>query len=159
MKILLTNNHLDSIGGTQTYTYALAKQLITLAHDVQYFTLQKGIISDKLEQDLGLKEKNRKSYDLILANHNSTIEKVWKLGPVFQTCHGIFPFLEQPSIFADFYISISQEVQDYLAKKNLCSAIIPNGIDCDIFYPSTSINKELRTVLSLCQSKEANERF
>ncbi|MDT0647436.1 UDP-glycosyltransferase [Zunongwangia sp. F260] len=159
MKILLTNNHLDSIGGTQTYTYALAKQLLTLGHDVQYFTLQKGIISDKLEQDLGLKEKNRKSYDLILANHNSTIEKVWKLGTVFQTCHGIFPFLEQPSIFSDFYISISQEVQEHLAKKNLSSVIIPNGIDCDVFYPTTPINKELRTVLSLCQSNDANEKI
>lgn len=159
MNILVATNHLDSIGGTETFTYYLIKELIQLGHNIEYFTLKKGIISDMIESNLNVKFLSSKRYDLILANHNSTIEKIWKLGPVIQTCHGIYPYLEQPSVFADLYISISQEVQQFLAQKGINSTIIPNGINCDIFFPSKPIRNKLTSVLSLCQSEVANGKL
>lgn len=159
MQILVTNNHLDRIGGTETYTYYLIKELIQQGCDVEYYTIQQGEISQKIENELDVKFLSKNKYDLILANHNSTIEKVWKRGPVIQTCHGIFPYLEQPSLFADIYVAISEEVQHYLSKKQIASFIIPNGIDCNTFFPTSPINKKLTNVLSLCQSENANKKI
>ena len=157
--ILVATNHLNSIGGTEIYTYYFIKELKRIGHDIEYFTLKKGIVSEKIEEELGVKEMRKTKYDLILANHNSTIEQIWKLGPIIQTCHGIFPYLEQPSVYADCFVAISQEVQQHLSQKGLPSFIIPNGINCEIFRPINPVNKTLTKVLSLCQSEVANTKI
>ena len=45
-----------------------------------------------------------------------------------------------------------EEVKDDFAEK-----IIKNGIDCNRFFPKNPINNQLTSVLSLCQSSEANK--
>jgi glycosyltransferase involved in cell wall biosynthesis len=156
MTILVANNHLINSGGSETFTYTLIKELIRRKYDVEYYTLIKGEFSKKMEIELGVNFKSKKKYDLILANHNSCVTALVGCGFIIQTCHGIFPDLEQPSPCANFHVSISQEVQNHLAMKSFISVVILNGIDTTKFYPKKEINNNISNVLSLCQSNEAN---
>ncbi|SDD28304.1 glycosyltransferase [Niabella drilacis] len=154
--ILIANNHLENLGGSETYTYALAEELKKQDFEVDYFTFQKGWVSDKLEADLGIKFRQKRRYDLILANHHTCVNHLRLRGFVIQTCHGIYPELEQPSPYANGYVAISQEVKEHLSQKNLPSKIILNGINVDRYKSETPLNSEVQTVLSLCHSEEAN---
>ncbi len=155
MNILVANNQLDNIGGTDNYTYAIIVELVRLGHNVEYFTFLRGKIAARIEA-LGVKFKSKRAYDLIIANHTSTVGYLHKNGYIIQTCHGILPELEQPSPFADTYVSISYEVQEHLRSKNIESTLIYNSIDCNRFSPQNKIHDSLTSVLSLCQSEEAN---
>ena len=154
--ILVANNHLEHLGGSETYTYALAEELKRQNFDVDYFTFSKGWVSRKLETDLGIKFRQKKRYDLILANHYTCVNHLRLRGFVIQTCHGIYPELEQPSPYANGYVAISQEVKDHLWQKQLPSKVILNGINIERYKSITPLHKEVQTVLSLCQSEEAN---
>ncbi|WP_370392213.1 UDP-glycosyltransferase [uncultured Winogradskyella sp.] len=95
-------------------------------------------------------------YDLILANHKTTVDKLYKKGFVIQTCHGIYPSLEQPNPKANGFVSISQEVQDHLGKLGFPSILVHNSINLERFKPKKNINRKLKSVLSMCHSEKAN---
>jgi glycosyltransferase involved in cell wall biosynthesis len=156
MRILVTNNQLDSIGGSETFTFTIIEELVRIGYQVEYFTFKKGFVSALIEEKLKVYFMSKPSYDLILANHNTTVEEVYKKGFTIQTCHGIFPKLEQPSSKADAYVAISQEVQNHLAEKDFPSILIHNSINLERFHPEKKVNKKLERVLSLCHSVEAN---
>ena len=155
MNILIANHHLKRTGGTENYTYALIAEMLRQGHDVEYFTFKKGYVSKKIEA-LGVRFMSRRHYDLILANHNTTIQLLYRRGFIIQTCHGMLPPLEQPSKYADAYVSVTREVHDHLQKKGVTSTVIHNGIDCRRFLPVRELSSRLTSVLSLCQSDEAN---
>ena len=155
MNILVANNHLRKTGGTENYTYALALQLKKLGHTVEYFTLSKGEVSDILESK-GIPFMSQKKYDLILANHRTCVRKLQSYGYIIQTSHGVVPPLEQPSRYADYYVSVTEEVRQHLLSKDIHSKVILNGIDCERFSVKRPLSEKLACVLSLCQSEELN---
>lgn len=157
MKILLGTHYLAKTGGTESYTYALAMELKRLGHDVEYFAIVRGQVSTMLEEK-GVPFMSANHYDLILANHTTVVEKLWTLGYTLQTCHGNIAELEQPSPYADAYVAVSEEVKKHLQDKGYqVLGVIPNGIDCKRFFPRNPVSDKLTTVLSLCQSDEANK--
>ena len=161
MRILVGNNGLGLPGGSETYTYALIKELLKRGHQVTAVGKEgPGLISKKLGE-LGVKcffEPVSGTYDLILLSHSSSIDLVKNaIGFKVQTCHGIYPALEQPVPGMDAYVSISQEVYLHLKSLGYYSTIIPNGVDCDRYKPTTPINEKLTTVLSLAHSEPANQ--
>lgn len=155
MRILVGNNHLQKTGGTENYTYTLAVELKRLGHEVEYFTFERGEISDKLERQ-GIPFMSYQHYDLILANHIPVIEYLYRYGYTVQTCHGMLVPLEQPSLYANVHVAISNEVKEYLRGKGFDAKLILNGIDCERFVPIKPISSQLKTVLSLSQSDELN---
>lgn len=156
MKILITNHWLKKLGGSETFTYTLGKELLKQGHQVHGFTNHKGLISNRMEKE-GIPFQLDDSYDLILANHNTTVDKVYGLGKIIQTCHGTIPKLEQPNHKADSFVAISEEVHHHLRiKYGLASTVIRNGIDCNRFKPTQPLNNRLKKVLSLCHTEEAN---
>lgn len=156
MKVLVANNSLKSLGGSETFTYTLVEELKNRNYDVEYFTFHKGLVSDKIEADLNVSFMANDNYDLIFANHHTCVDKLYKKGFVIQTCHGVFPKLEQPSRKANGYVSISEEVQNHLASLDIPSLLIYNSINLERFKPVHPIRAKLETVLSLCHSEEAN---
>lgn len=154
--ILVANHHLARTGGTENYTFALASALSRAGYSVEYFTFVKGMISDKLEE-LGINYMSKKKYDLILANHYTTVDKLYKYGLIIQTCHGVFPALEHPSKRADLYVAVSEEICRHLESKGLEATIINNGIDCNRFRCINPVNESIKSVLSLCQGQAAGE--
>jgi len=156
LNILVANHKLARVGGSETFTYTIIDELNKNPnYNVEYFCFHKGVVAQKIE-DLGVGFMTKKKYDLILANHNTCVNKLYKKGFVIQTCHGIYPQLEQPSKKANAYVAISQEVQNHLAEKGFSSKLIYNSIDLTRFYPKNNISNNLKAVLSLCHSKEAN---
>ena len=163
LSILVTNNHLKTFGGSETFTFSIIEELCKLGHSLEYFTFQRGLTSKKIEDELNVTFYSKKKYDIIFANHTSCIEVLRRsVSPrtkIIQTCHGIFPEMEQPSKLANNHISISKEVQNHLLKLNFKSTIILNGININRFNSKKPINKELKSVLSLCQSEQANSEI
>ncbi len=157
--ILVANNHLNSVGGSETFTYTMIEALISKGYDVEYFTFFKGITSDKIENELGVKFMSKPRYDLILANHHPCVKFLSTKGIIIQTCHGIFPKLEQPSKFADGYVSISDEIKQHISKLGFKSKLILNGVNCERFNSTTSLTKKLSSVLSLSHSELANRKI
>ena len=155
MNILVGTYQLEHVGGTENYTYAIIVELLRRGHHVEYFTFKRGNVSLRIEE-LGVSFKRRNRYNLVIANHNAVVDSIRQCGFIIQTCHGVFPELEQPSPNADAFVSITQEVQEHLQEKGYESVIVWNGIDCDRFHPTSELNPQLHTVLSLCQSEEAN---
>lgn len=159
MNILVVNYSLNKLGGTETFTYTLIEELVKRNHKVAYFTLHRGFVSQKIEKELGVCFSNKKKYDLVLANHNRTVKKTYFKGFTIQTCHGVFPELEQPSHYADAHVAISTEVQNHLADLGFSSRLIYNGINCDRYKIKKAINAKLTSVLSLCHSDSANNKL
>ena len=160
MNILVTNNHLDTFGGSESYTYTLIQELLNLNFNVEYFTFNTGVTSDLIERNLKAKFMSKNSYDVVFANHINCVEylrfQLDNKTKIIQTCHGIFPDLEQPSQYADGYVSISEEVKNHLQKKKIDSILINNGVDCVRFNEYNKINPKIQTILSLCHSEKAN---
>lgn len=60
--ILVATNHLDKVGGTETYTYTLIEELKRRENiEVDYFTFKKGEISERIEHRLGISFFQKKS--------------------------------------------------------------------------------------------------
>lgn len=156
MRILLGTDHLVKTGGTENYTYALAVELKNQGHEVEYFAFNKGDVAKRLEKK-GIHFMSQEAYDVILANHTTVVRHLYGRGFTIQTCHGLLPALEQPSLCADMHVAISGEIRDHIEELGMKAIVIKNGIDTKRFFSERPLPDKLSTVLSLCQSKEANE--
>ena len=67
MKILLTNNHLSQLGGTETWVYTMAQELKRRGYQGVY---KRKDISELLKD---LIDDEPKGYDLALINHNTCL--------------------------------------------------------------------------------------
>lgn len=152
MRVLVSNHWLKKLGGSETFTYALSGELVRKGHDVDIFTNVPGMVSNGIVTDFGVGTKLRDSYDLILANHHTTVDSIHGLGPVIQTCHGTIPKLERPSAKATKTVAISKEIAKHIGADH----IIWNGIDCGRFRPKKQLNVRPKNILSLVHSDEAN---
>lgn len=161
MRILVGNNSFSYPGGSETYNFSLIEELVRIGHEVIAVAHNgPGIVSKKLNEigvDVCFKPIDG-NFDLCLLSHSSSINLTKNVkGYKIQTCHGIFPKLEQPVPGMDDYVSISEEVQSHLKKLGYESNLIRNGINCERYNIKNSINEELKTVLSLAHSDSANE--
>jgi hypothetical protein len=167
MKILLSNNHFSEVGGSEVWVYNMAVSLNELGHEVDMF-INEGVNKnsnvfmnqDQFNDNVNVFTVNPpvKKYDLIIANHTSTINKLlnfYSPDIMIQTCHGIVPELEQPHPVLKNFVSVSEEIQYHLQQKQKKSIVIPNSINCDLFKSQKPINKNLQSVLSLAQDFKA----
>ena len=148
---------LNHVGGAEMYTCDLIKQLKNRGDvEVEFFAILQGKLCDYLSDEIGVSFMSKDEYDLIIVTHNVTVEALYKKGPIIQVCHGTIPDLEQPSPYADFHVGVSKEVCDSLEKKGFDNTLILNGLDLQQKRPTKRLNRELKKVLSLSQSEEAN---
>jgi hypothetical protein len=159
MRILVGNNAMANPGGSETYSYAIIKELVERGHTVACYTKRRGMVANQVEK-LGVPiyfEPIHEKYDLALLSHSTSIALARNISAFkVQTCHGVYPALEQPVGGMDAYVSISEEVAFHLLKKGTASTLIRNGIDCERFKPVNKINKRLKTILSLSHSDTVN---
>lgn len=171
MKILIGQNHLDTLGGSETFTYTLIKGMLELGHEVELLCglpNRIGIMSNKIKQDFDINVNVLKGeYDLCLMSHQSSVRALYnmmnqhpelKINPdnIYQICHGSIPIEEQPVIIPGLqYICISEEVQKHLKSFNLESKVIFNPIDLDRFKFIEPKDK-VESIFSLSQSNTFN---
>lgn len=167
MKILLSNHHFSEVGGSEVWVYNMALNLNKLGHKVDLFIDQDFhrpsnifLLEDQFKSKINVFTVNPPvdQYDLIIANHTSTINKLFSIySPdiIIQTCHGIIPSLEQPHPALKNFVSVSKEVQQHLKNKGFNSVVVENSIDCELFRDNYPINERLHSVLSLVQDSRA----
>lgn len=161
MKILVGQNHMNTIGGSETYTYTLVEELVRRGHHVDLVCNIPGSVSDIMKEKFKIRVNALyPQYDYCFLNHITIVRGIMlnniRSEKMFQVCHGTVPLLEQPYDGEGVrYISISKEVQEHLKSKGKESVIIENGINLDRFC-ETSINEKLTSVFSLAQSNKLN---
>lgn len=134
MKILLSNNMIGGNTGSETWVTTMNKEIEKLGHNVTLYTPNTNILDMK--------------FDLAIINHNSCLKQLTYLPckKIF-TSHGILPSLEQPIQGADYYVSVSEEVQEHLKDLGFNSIVIRNGIDTELYKSTKPTNKKLTNVL------------
>lgn len=153
MKILLTNHQLINYGGTEVFTYTLAKSLRQKGHDVVVYSAYLGKIAETF-RDIDVQvvddlEKTDKDFDLAHVHHNINAFEVRNRFPnlpmVFMS-HGALHYLEQPP-FIDLgiskYLAISEEVQENLSSNGIQKneiVVVRNLIDENKYFPCLPIN-------------------
>lgn len=159
LKILLGNNTLSLLAGSETWTYTLALALRELGHHVTCYAPELGLISEKL-LDEGIKSYNQISpdgirpfsvileenidhkYDVIIANHFHVVEYLriqFPKTPIISTIHGIIHIdeagqkaPEHPALHSGVaqFVAVSEEVQKkLLADYQIASVISRNFFD------------------------------
>ena len=155
--VLVATYYLNYVGGLQLYACDLIKALKARDDiDVEFFAIELGDLSTYVKDKLGVSFMSKDRYDLVLASHNVTVETLYKKGPIIQICHGAILGLEFPSIYADFHVGISKEICDSLNIKGFYNTLILNGLDLQRKRPLKPLNPQLKKVLSLSQSEDAN---
>ncbi len=148
LEILLATNQLLAPGGTENYTYELAKEFYRRGHSIDVFTVLPGKYTEQFKPYARVSIELRDEYDLLLVNHSPCLLLLRGCrGPKVFTSHGADHFLEQPISGADIYVAVTGEVQKNIKRHGLDSTIIWNGIDLERFVPIIAPSYELRKVL------------
>lgn len=161
MKILVGNNQLGNPGGSETYAYTLIEELVRLGHDVTALAGggTTGVVSDNI-QKLGVNcvfGELKGTFDVAFLSHQSAINRAKNVKAFkIQTCHGVYPAQEQPCQGMNAYVAISEEVQNHLNNLKYKSSVILNGINVERYKSTTSLNNQLKTIVSLAHGNKAN---
>lgn len=159
LNILLGNNTLSILAGSETWTYTLALQLKAMGHKVSCFSPELGTISDELIKagipcysDLTtskikrfsyvLEEEKDMNFDVIISNHNHIVKYLrfqYPTTPIISTIHGILHFdqegktaPEHPALDSGVnqFVAVSEEVQEKLLQDyGIQSIVIRQPID------------------------------
>lgn len=146
MKILITNNHLNGLTGTETWCFEMKHALEDLGHLVELYSFEPSIYGTPLE-------RLRYEYDLILVNHRTCEDAIRNIkGFKIFTRHAFSDeiILEQSLLLCDAYVCVSEEIKEKTGYK-----VITNGVNVDRFKDFDSNNY----VLSLCKGSLANEKI
>lgn len=158
LRILLGNNTLSLLAGSETWTMTLALQLKAMGHHVACFSPDLGVIANKLQEqgiqsymDLNngfikpfsvvLEEDIDHNYDVIISNHWHIVEFLraqYPKTPIISTIHGIIHIdqgqkaPEHPALNSGVnqFISVSEEIREkLLTDYNIQSDLIRNFFD------------------------------
>jgi hypothetical protein len=177
LRILLGNNTLNLLAGSETHTLTLANELKKKGHHVACFSPGLGIISDELKKNniysydslnsssikpfsFILEEKIDHSYDVIIANHFEIVEylrRQFPKTPIISTIHGVIHKYEDgkkapehPALNSGVnqFVAVSEEVQKKLKDDyDIDSVIIRNFFDVLKFDEKKPINDKPKQFL------------
>jgi len=151
---LVGTNHLDRLGGTETWTRSMVAALRDRMDVDVYATQATDIVLPGVITDVSMLKKK---YDFIIMNHNTVQHRLRDIeGLKIFTSHGIFPQIEEPHPGADRYVAISEEVRTKMIQMGFENVyIIRNGIDTERYKPTRALNRVPQKVLCLCQGEKA----
>lgn len=143
MRILLTNNHLVELYGSETWIMTMVAELAK-EHEVGVYTKHKGYVSSLLADYI---DDNPQDYDLAIINHNSCVNVDAKY-KIF-TSHGTVPELEIPPAGMNYYVAVNENV----SKKYKIPHIIKNPINTELFKPTSTIRATPDRVMVIGNAK------
>ncbi|WP_309120828.1 glycosyltransferase [Paenibacillus sp.] len=160
MRILFTLFDLQKFGGTETFTYTIAKELVDRGNKVFCYSSKLGEIAEKFTEAGIIVSNNITDFpleiDIIHAQHRMEAAIAYLRYPnvpmVFMS-HGILPWQEQPVKLPSVrkYLAVSEEVQEHLVRTHNIpekdTAIFRNSIDLDRFSPRNFFSKEPKRLL------------
>jgi hypothetical protein len=165
LTILITNNTLDALAGSETYVIDLAKGLLAAGHRPICFSLKHGQTAEILKQhtiaciddfkQLGIKP------DVIHAQH--CLETLMALSyfedvPVINMCHGWLPWQEIPAVHPNIqsYIAVDELCKERLMLQHAISedkiTVVQNFLDIDTYQPRDPLPKTPQKALYFANS-------
>ena len=165
MKILLGNNTLSLLAGSETWTYTLAVELKKLGHQVYCFSPDLGIISELLEKEgiksfhqistsgikpfsFVLEEKIEHNYDVIISNHHHIVNflrKEFPKTPIISTIHGVMHWMEENGkrVMAPEHPALESGVNQFIAVSEEVRDMLNSeyGIDSLVIRNFFDLNK------------------
>lgn len=102
-------------------------------HEVYFYTPGKNTLFPEMPKaNLSI------DYDLGLINHRNSLSNLRgkNIRTRVMTCHGVIPFLEQPLLGADSYVSVSEELEGHLRSRGFSSHVLRNPINLSLFRPT-----------------------
>ena len=148
MRILLCNLQLWPVRGSESWCYAVGSELIRRGHSVSIYSPmpREGI---PYFRNAGIEYVTSGEFDLVLENHK-VITRNFRYHKLIHMCHGrIREESPMPGV-------VNVAVNEITRKFWNLDLVIQNGIDTDRMKPTREPSKEIRNVLSLCSSKEAD---
>lgn len=148
MRILLTNLQLWPIRGSESWNYAVGTELVRRGHDVYIYSPmpREGI---PYFAQAGIKYVTSGEFDLVIENHR-VITPNFRFRKLVHICHGVIP--EERPMEGFTNIAVNERVRRHWGLTH----VINQGIDTERFRATRNANNEVRNVLSLCSSKEAD---
>ena len=148
MRILLTNLQMWPIRGSESWNYAVGTELVRRGHEVCIYSPmpREGI---PYFAQAGIKYVTSGEFDLVIENHR-VITPNFRYKKLVHICHGRIP--EESPMPGVVNVAVNEITRKFW---NL-DLVIQNGIDTDRMKPTREPSKEIRNVLSLCSSKEAD---
>lgn len=157
----MTNHDLAQIGGTQTWTETMAREMRRRGHEVTVACFLQGLFSDRLrEQGFHVTPIGdvADEYDLAIVNHNTCLRQIQDLTcPKVFTGHGPAHPIEFMMPGADKYVAVSEEIQAmYLTNPMIPSPeVVRNGIDLERFRLRRPSADAVDNVAIACKNKFA----
>lgn len=161
--ICVANGTYKFIGGTDTFNWAMSKAFIDLGYTVYYYApdMDGNGVTEKYLKEIGAQPyKWGTPLAACFANQQSGKEFIGKC-PVVQTCHSKWTTLEFPIKGAKAYVSISEEIQDFLKARGYETILMRNGEDLERYSPKSPLREPAQPaalcprVLSICQGDDS----
>ena len=163
LKILLTNIQIESLTGSEIFTFTIAKHLKSAGHSVTVYSkfigpYAKAFGEINVQVISKIKEIKNKKFDVAHIHHNINAIEVRHLFPglpMIFLSHGVLPFLEQPppmELNISKFLAVSEEVKDNLIKMQIADSkiiIFRNMVDNDLFTEIKPINPSIKKALVL----------
>lgn len=154
MDILLGNNTLALLAGSETWTFTLAKFLKLAGHKVSGFSPELGVISEDLKK-IGVQcfnnvssleskpfsfifeENVEHNYDVIIANHNHIVEylrNTFQNKPIISTIHGIIHEMEDEKgkkVIAPEHPALNSGVNQFVSVSEEVRDVLKNKYNID----------------------------
>lgn len=149
MRILLTNQQMWPIRGSESWNYAIGTELVRRGHDVCIYSPmpREGI---PYFAQAGIKYVTSGEFDLVIENHR-VITRNFRFRKLVHICHGVIQ--EERPMLGYMNIAVNERVRHHWNLTN----VINQGIDTERFKATRNVSNEIRNVLSLCSSKEADK--
>jgi O-antigen biosynthesis protein len=162
VNILLTHLHLDFPGGSETYTYTVARALLERGHRPTVVSPIVGEVGERLRSAhvpvVDELQKVRGHPDVIHSQHNvlALAARDWFPGaPLVFHSHGTLPLPEQPpsvDLNVQRYVAVSDLVRRHLESRGVPEPLIrilENPVDLRRFAPRSELSARARRALVL----------
>jgi O-antigen biosynthesis protein len=162
VNVLLTHLHLDFPGGSETYTYTVARALLERGHRPTVVSPIVGEVGERLRSAhvpvVDELQKVRGHPDVLHCQHNvlALAARDWFPGaPLVSHSHGTVPLPEQPpsvDLNIQRYIAVSDLVRRHLESRGVPRSLIrvlENPVDLGRFAPRTPLSSPPRRALVL----------
>lgn len=151
MRILITNYRLVEFGGSETFTYTIAREL-SKRHKILIWTPVWGkTLRDKFSLFSQTYNKIPKDFDVAHIHHRDCAEILQNINkPKVMLLHSPGKdYQENPIMGMQKYLAVSEETQTFLKQQGYDSEIIRNPIDTERFKSVNPVNKQVKTILIL----------
>lgn len=168
MNIVVTHLHLDYPGGSETYTYTVARALLERGHRPVVVSPILGEVADHLRAAgvtvVDELHKVQGHPDVLHCQHNvmALAARDWFVGaPLVYHSHGTVPLPEQPpsvDLNVQRYVAVSDLVRRHLESRGVARSLIrvlENPVDLRRFVPSGELPPTPRRALVLSAVMDA----